>query len=141
MEDGIISPPTQPTLKGLLPIRPRSESPERVQEIVRSVLEWMPEHANEMVFWPCAEENRETVDRSDAAMALKSSGGEEREVETKVGIDVDCQEENASEDWPENLSGKNGATLAAIAACRLAYALNVEVSLVVSQNLVVVLFF
>lgn len=121
MEDGVITPPTQPTLKGLLPIRPHSESPARAKEIVRSVLEWEPEHADEMMYWPCAEEKSGSSD-----VTLKSSGG--------VGMYEDV-EENANEDWPANLAGKNGAILAASAAGRLAKALNVDASLVVSRLL------
>ena len=106
-------------------MRPRSESPTHVKEIVRSVLEWVPEHAEEMVYWPCAEEKK--MDDSSDMTALKGSDDEESSVgNTENGY--------VSEDWPANLAGKNGATLAAIAAKRLANALNVEVSLVVRQK-------
>ena len=132
VEVGVITPPTQPTLKGLLPIRPRSESPARVKQIVRSVLDWEPEHADEMVYWPCAEGKCGSVDSSDVAAAatLKSSGGEEGDLGAYEDV-----EENANEDWPVNLAGMNGAALAASAARRLAKALNVDASLVVSQLL------
>ena len=117
-----------------MPIRPRSEPPEHVQEIVRRVLEWEPEHADEMVLWPRAEEKSEEDGSSDvAATALKRSGDEEGNVGKKEDVDDLCQEEeNCSEDWPANLAGKNGCKLAATAARRLAKALNVEASLVVS---------
>ena len=118
-----------------MPIHPQSEPPENVQEIVRRVLEWEPEHADEMVLWPRAEEKSDEEGSSDvAATALKRSGDEEGNGGKKEDVDDLCQEEeNCSEDWPANLAGKNGCKLAATAARRLAKALNVEASLVVSQ--------
>ena len=103
------------------------------------MLEWEPEHADEMVLWPCAEEKNSAVNSSNAAAtALKSSGDEDRDAGKKGGAgkkgdDVMRQEDNDSENWPANLAGKNGATLAAKAARRLANALNVEATLVVSH--------
>ena len=86
-----------------------------------------------MVFWPSAEEKGEEED-SSGAMALKNSGDELADVGSNERGDVGNKEnEDVSENWPANLAGINGATLAASAASRLANALNVDFSLVVSQ--------